>query len=78
MDFGRNGASSGPAKEFGSLAQETRSTVDTATAAHYLNRRMQTLQKWSSQGTGPLTPIRLNGRLSWPVGEIKKLMGVAQ
>lgn len=63
--------------EPGALDREKRSTVDTATAAYYLNRRMQTLQKWSSLGTGPITPVRVMGRLAWPVGEIKKLMGVS-
>lgn len=60
-----------------SLYRETRSMVDTATAAYYLNRRMQTLQKWHSTGTGPVKPVMVYGRLGWPVQEIKKLLGVA-
>ena len=56
----------------------TRPTVDTAGAAYYLNRSQQTLRGWSSRGDGPLRPIRMNGRLAWPVTDIKKLMGVAQ
>ena len=59
------------------LDRETRSMVDTATAAYYLNRRMQTLQKWRSTGTGPVKPVMVHGRLAWPVQEIKKLLGVA-
>ena len=78
MELANHGAPACAPPAQGTLSKEMRSTVDTATAAYYLNRRMQTLQKWSSLGTGPLTPVRLNGRLAWPVSEIKNLMGVAQ
>ncbi|WP_371435412.1 hypothetical protein [Polaromonas sp.] len=54
-----------------------RPTVDTAGAAYYLNRSQQTLRGWSSRGDGPMRPIRMNGRLAWPVADIKKLMGVS-
>lgn len=63
-------------EKYAPLQEVTRTHVSTAEAAYYLNRRMQTLQKWSSLGTGPITPVRVMGRLAWPVGEIKKLMGV--
>ena len=26
---------------------------------------------------GPLRPIRINGRLAWPVSELRRVMGVA-
>ena len=64
---------------FTPLALETRPAVNTAAAAHYLNRRPQTLRAWACLENGPLRPIRINGRLAWPVSEIKRLLlGVAQ
>lgn len=57
------------------LDRETRPAVDTAAAAHYLNRRPQTLRGWACLENGPLRPNRVNGRLAWPVAEIRKLMG---
>lgn len=59
------------------LALETRPAVDTAAAAHYLNRRPQTLRGWACLENGPIRPIRINGRLAWPVGELKRVLGVA-
>jgi hypothetical protein len=60
------------------LYQETRQTVNTATAAFHLDRQAQTLRVWASRETGPIRPIRVNGRLAWPVADLKKLLGVAQ
>jgi hypothetical protein len=68
-------AATGPA--FPSLDRETRAAVDTATAAHHLNRRPQTLRGWACHEDGPLRPLRINGRLAWPVAELKKLCGVS-
>lgn len=64
---------------FVSLASETRATVDTATAAYHLNRQPQTLRGWASAETYPpgLKPMRVMGRLSWPVAGIKAALGVA-
>lgn len=59
---------------FPSLDRETRPAVDTATAAHWLGRRPQTLQKWASLGTGPIVPMRVYGRLAWPVARIRALL----
>jgi hypothetical protein len=50
---------------------ETRSYVDTATAARWLNRRPQTLRKWACYEDGPLRPSRLQGRLKWAVADIR-------
>ena len=58
------------------LDQETRSVVDTATAAHYLNRRPQTLRTWACLENGPLRPLRINGRLAWPVAELRRCVSV--
>jgi hypothetical protein len=62
---------------FPPLEVETRSTVTTEQAAYYLNRRPQTLRIWSSRdGTGPIRPVRVNGRLAWPVADIRRVLGV--
>jgi hypothetical protein len=58
------------------LDQETRTAVDTATAAHHLCRQPQTLLGWSCTGDGPLKPININGRLAWPVAELRRVLGV--
>lgn len=62
---------------FVALAHETRPTVATAAAAHYLNRRPQTLRGWACLENGPLRPLRINGRLAWPVADLRLLLGVA-
>ena len=58
-----------------SLERESRVAVDTNVAAYYLNRRPQTLRGWACKENGPLRPIRINGRLAWPVCEIRRLLG---
>jgi hypothetical protein len=55
----------------------TRPTVDTASAAYYLNRRPQTLRGWACHEDGPIRPLRINGRLAWPVRELRRVLGVA-
>lgn len=66
-----------PPRVFPALADETRHAVDTETAAHYLNRRPQTLRTWAVYGTQPdgLQPLRVRGRLCWPVEQIRRLQG---
>ena len=65
-------------RQYPSLANETRTHVATGAAAFYLNRKEQTLRDWACHsGSGPVDPIRVNGRLAWPVASIKKLLGVA-
>jgi hypothetical protein len=56
------------------LADETRSHVPTACAAYWLNRSPQTLRSWACFENGPVRPIRINGRLAWPVGAIVRLL----
>jgi len=68
-------AATGPA--FVSLASETRAAVDTATAAYHLNRQPQTLRGWACLESGPLRPVRVHGRLAWPVAELRRVLGVA-
>ncbi|CAN7544455.1 DNA-binding protein [Variovorax paradoxus] len=60
---------------FPTLEAETRPNVPTAQAAWYLNRRPQTLRCWSLSSAGPINPLRINGRLAWPMSEIRKLCG---
>ena len=63
---------------FPPLESVTRPTVPTEQAAHYLNRRPQTLRTWAmNSGTGPVPCIRINGRLAWPVSELRRVLGVA-
>ena len=61
---------------FPPLEQITRPAVDTAAAAHYLNRRPQTLRGWACHEDGPLRPVRVNGRLAWPVADLRRVLGV--
>jgi len=58
------------------LDRETRAAVDTDCAAFHLNRRPQTLRCWAAFESGPIRPLRINGRLAWPVAGLRKLLGV--
>jgi hypothetical protein len=59
------------------IDQELRSHVPTDCAAFHLNRASQTLRIWSSRDNGPIRPIRINGRLAWPVAELRRLLEVS-
>ena len=59
------------------LEQVNRPSVPTDQAAYYLDRKAQTLRIWAMDGSGPIKPLRINGRLAWPVADLKKLLGVA-
>ena len=65
------------ALSFPPLEAVTRPAVDTAAAAYYLNRRPQTMRGWACHEDGPLRPLRINGRLAWPVAELRRVLGVA-
>lgn len=73
----RQGASK--SHQFPPLEAVTRPNVPTEQAAHYLLRRPQTLRGWACAETFPdgLRPVRINGRLGWPVAGIKRALGVA-
>lgn len=60
------------------LAQETRAALPTPEAAAQLNRAQQTLRIWACRENGPIRPIRINGRLAWPVADLRRVLGVAQ
>ena len=64
-------------QQFPPLELVNRPTVPTPKAAHYLNRRPQTLRGWACLENGPLRPTRINGRLAWPVADLKRVLGVA-
>ena len=68
------GAETAPA--FVALTAETRAAVDTATAAYHLNRQPQTLRGWACKEDGPLRPVRVHGRLAWPVAELRRVLGL--
>lgn len=58
------------------LNLETRAGVETACAAFHLNRASQTLRVWACRQNGPIRPRRINGRLMWPVEDLRKLCGL--
>lgn len=62
-------------QQFPPLEQVTRPTVPTEQAAYYLNRRPQTLRGHACMEIGPIRPLRINGRLAWPVADIKRCFG---
>lgn len=63
--------------DFIPLKFETRTHVTTAVMCCHLGRKEQTARVWACLENGPLRPIRVNGRLAWPVAEIRRLLGVS-
>lgn len=65
-------------QQFPPLELVNRPTVPTEQAAHYLNRRPQTLRGWACAENFPdgLRPVRINGRLGWPVVGIRAALGM--
>lgn len=59
-----------------SLDKLNRTHITTEEAAFYLNRRPQTLRTWACYERGPIHPIRIQGRLAWPVDAIKKILQI--
>lgn len=60
--------------QFSPLEAVTSPTVKTDAAAYYLNRKSQTLRAWACLENGPIRPVRINGRLAWPVSAINALL----
>jgi hypothetical protein len=60
------------------LDLDVRACLPTSEAAHHLNRSPQTLRLWACHETGPIRPIRVNGRLMWSVSEIRRLLGLEE
>ncbi len=63
--------------QFPALELVTKPHVDTAHAAYMLLRKQQTLRSWACFENGPLRPVRIHGRLAWPVAELRRVLGVA-
>ncbi len=65
--------------EFVPLHLEIRTHVDTETMCWHVGFAQQTARLWACKETYPegLRPIRVNGRLKWPVAGIRKILGVA-
>lgn len=59
------------------LAEVNKPHLTTNEAAHYINRSAQTLRIWKCNGTGPIQPATIAGRLAWPTDKLKELLGVA-
>lgn len=59
------------------LERETRAALPTQEAAYHLCRAQQTLRLWAMRENGPIRPLRIHGRLAWPVARIKELVGLA-
>lgn len=70
-------AASEPA-DFVALHLETRTHVSTKVMCHHIGRQPQTARAWASAESYPpeLKPIRIFGRLCWPVAGIKTVLGV--
>jgi hypothetical protein len=58
------------------LEREIRANLSTPEAAFHLNRAQQTLRLWAMRENGPIRPIRVNGRLAWPVDQLRKILHV--
>lgn len=61
-------------KTFLPIEQETRSHIETACASYHLGRSAQTLRIWACLENGPIRPIRVHGRLAWPLADIKRML----
>ena len=48
--------------------------LPTDEAAATINRRPQTLRKWAALESGPIRPLRINGRLAWRVSDLRALL----
>ncbi len=62
--------------QFQPIEKITLTAVTTEQAAYYLNRRPQTLRTWAMRENGLIRPLRINGRLAWPVKDIKRILGI--
>lgn len=49
-------------------------TVTTNEAAALLGLRPQSLFRWSCNGTGPIKPVRVGGRLRWRLADIRAVL----
>jgi hypothetical protein len=64
--------------QFCPLEEVVRPMLTTEEAAFYLNRKPQTLRVWACRDDGPIRPLRLHGRLGWPIADIRRYLAVEQ
>ena len=69
---------SGGHSDFIPLILEARTHVTTAVMCQHLGRKPQTARGWACHENYPegLRPVRVMGRLAWPVAGIRSLLGV--
>ena len=60
------------------LDRETRAHLPTTEAAYHLNRAKQTLRLWAMRENGPIRPVRVHGRLAWPVADLRRVLGLKE
>ena len=48
--------------------------LPTSEMARVLNRKPQTLRRWAIYESGPLKPVRVNGRLMWLVADAERVI----
>ncbi|TXT23310.1 MAG: hypothetical protein FD134_2215 [Gallionellaceae bacterium] len=60
--------------QFIPLEKITRPNLTTEEAAFFLNRQPQTLRAWACLEHGPIRPVRISGRLAWPLAGIRALL----
>ena len=48
--------------------------LTTGEAAEALNRAKQTMLLWACKESGPIRPVRINGRLAWRISDIERLL----
>lgn len=58
------------------LANERRAALPTSETAAHLGRQAQTLRAWACKGTGPIKPLKINGRLAWRTADVRQLLEV--
>ncbi len=58
------------------LERETRAALPTREAAPHLNVKPQTMRGWACFESGPIRPVRINGRLAWKVSDLRALLEV--
>ena len=63
---------------FQTLDAIDRPYMTTNEAAHFLNRKPQTLRNWATMNDGPVKCIRIAGRLAWPTAEVRALLNVGR
>jgi len=66
------------AAQYQPLTEVTRPNLKTEEAAHYLNRRPQTLRAWACLENGPIRPRRIGAHLHWATADIRRMLGVSQ